>query len=81
MRLWCFVLWVISKDLGNKNMKVSSFESNKNTQRQSIGHIAQFRILNPQVCIFIHQPELVEYIPVQKSEFFNHWIVAHVSLH
>ena len=26
---------------------VSSFESNENTLRQSVGHIAQFRIMNP----------------------------------
>ena len=31
----------------NKNRKVRSFESNENTQRQSVGHIAQFRIMNP----------------------------------
>ena len=29
----------------NKNMKVSSFEINTNTQRQSVVHIAQFRII------------------------------------
>ena len=30
----------------NKSRKVRSFESNENTQRQSLGHIAQFRIMN-----------------------------------
>ena len=31
-----------------KNIKVSSLESNVNTQRQSVGHIAQFHIMNPR---------------------------------
>ena len=31
----------------NKNRKIRSFESKENTQRQSVGHIAQFRIINP----------------------------------
>ena len=30
-----------------KNIKVSSFESNENAQRHSVGHIAQIRIMNP----------------------------------
>ena len=31
----------------NENRKVISLESNENTQIQSVGHIAQFRIRNP----------------------------------
>ena len=31
----------------DKNIKVCSFESNEKTQRQSMGHITQFRIMNP----------------------------------
>ena len=30
-----------------KIYNVSSFESIENTQRQSVGHIAKFRIMNP----------------------------------
>ena len=33
--------------IANKNIKVSSFESNENTQRQSLDHIAKFLIMNP----------------------------------
>ena len=40
--------------LGNKNMKVSSLESNENTQRQSMGHIAQFQIMNPHQRPFLN---------------------------
>ena len=31
----------------NRNIKMSSFESNRNTQRHSMGHVAQFWILSP----------------------------------
>ena len=31
----------------NKNTIVSSFGSNENTQRRSLGHIGQFQIVNP----------------------------------
>ena len=32
--------------IAGKNIKVSYFEISENTQRQSLGHIAQFRIMN-----------------------------------
>ena len=32
--------------IANKHLKVGSFESDENTQRQSVGHIAQFWITN-----------------------------------
>ena len=31
----------------DKNIKVSSFESSENNQRQGVGLIVQFRIMNP----------------------------------
>ena len=31
----------------HKTIKVIFFESNENSQRQSVGHFAQFRIMNP----------------------------------
>ena len=40
------ILIFCSMTLVNKNIKGSSFESNENTQRQSVGHIAQFRKRN-----------------------------------
>ena len=33
--------------IANVIIKVSSFENNANTQRQNVGHIAQFRIMFP----------------------------------
>ena len=36
-----------NKNFDNKNIKISSFESDENTERQSVGHIVQFRIMNP----------------------------------
>ena len=33
--------------IANTNRKVSYFESNENTHRQSMGHIAKFWIMNP----------------------------------
>ena len=33
--------------IANTNIKVSSVERNEQTQRQSVGHIAQFRTLIP----------------------------------
>ena len=33
--------------IANKSIKYSFFESNENTQRHNVGHIAQFRIVNP----------------------------------
>ena len=31
----------------NKNITISSFESSEKFRRQRVGHIAQFRIMNP----------------------------------
>ena len=44
MKATCYLIVLRYHKPPNKNIKVSSFESNENTQRQSVGHIAQFRI-------------------------------------
>ena len=46
---------IATKRGSNKNIKVIYSENNENTRRQSMGHIVQFRIVNP------HQGPLINW--------------------